>query len=166
MIGIDRHPNLPGGAAMRRMRFITAGLLTAGAFIGPALSPASAGLFGCGKKQCCQDEYCRGHDKCCKPKRHCCLCPPEAPEAEIGFAQPGVIRPGQAVPVREASLRRAIQEAAVLDLKRETEAAPLDATSEGRLKTLEENVEQITSRLDRLTRAVEALAEKQISTGK
>ena len=155
---------------MRRMRVMAAGLLTAGVFAGPVLSPASAGfgLFGGGKKDCCQAEssQCRCENKCCKPKRHCCLCPPEAPEAEIGFAQPGVIRPGQAVQVREASLRRAVQEAAILDLKKETEAAPIDKTSEGRLKTLEDNVQQINTRLDRLTRAIETLAENQASIGK
>jgi hypothetical protein len=155
---------------MRRMHHLLAGLISIGAFLGPALSPVSAGfgLFGCGRRDCCQTEssQCSCENKCCKPKRHCCFCPPEAPEAEIGFAQPGVIRPGQAVQVREASLRRAIQEAAMVDLKKETEAAPIDKTSEGRLKTLEDNVQQINSRLDRLTRAVETLAEKQTSTGK
>ena len=147
---------------MRRMHHLVVGLISAGAFLGPVSSPASAGfgLFGCGKKDCCQAEspQCNCDNKCSKPKRHCCLCPPEAPEAEIGFAQGGVIRPGNAVRVNEASMARAVREAAARDLKASPESAAAEKSTEDRLNAIETNVSKMANQIDRLTIAVEKLA--------
>ncbi len=152
---------------MHRLRFMAIGLFSVGVFAGPSLTTASAGfgLFCLKKnKDCCETDSgrCDCQEKCCKPKKRCCLFPPDAPEAEIGFAQPGVVRPGQAVPVTEASMRRAVRDAAVQDLKQKApESAAADKNNETRLDDLEKKVEQINTRLDRLSIAVEKLAEKQ-----
>jgi hypothetical protein len=82
----------------------------------------------------------------------------------VGFAIPGVVRPGQAVRVTEASMRRAAQEAAVRDLK-QTESANESGTAgksnDERLDDLEKDVREMKGLMKRLAVAVDKLAENQ-----
>jgi hypothetical protein len=147
---------------MRRKR-CWAVVLSTGAMAFTAADPASAGFFHFGKKSCAQPEttQCQTCDPCCKPKKPCCLLPPEAPDVEVGFAIPGVVRPGQAVRVSESSMRKAVQNAAVSDFKREsgTESGSEDKSSEERLDALEKDVREMKGLMKRLTVAVDRLAE-------
>ena len=147
---------------MRRMHHLVLGLLSTGAILGAPAAPVSAGfgLFGC-KKDCSQPEpsQCNCDNKCCKPKKHCCLCPPDAPEGEIGFAQAGVIRPGIAarVNVNEASLIRPPR-----NPKANAESSAVEKTPEERLSALEADVSKMGVQLDRITTIVEKLAKESV----
>ncbi len=149
---------------MRRKRCWAAVLLSAELAVVAVASPVSAGLFCFGKKPSPQEcsapaQQC---EPCCKPKKTCCLLPPEAPDVEVGFAIPGVVRPGQAVRVSESSMRRAVQEAAVSELKQTSsnrESGTVGKTNDERLDVLEKDVQEMKGLMKRLTVAVDRLAD-------
>ena len=150
---------------MRRKR-CWAAVLSVGAMAVAVAPPASAGFFCFGKKPSGQQECapCQSCEPCCKPKKSCCLFPPEAPDVEVGFAIPGVVRPGQAVRVSESSMRRAVQNAAVSDFKKTESATESDSvgkSSDERLDDLEKDVREMKGLMKRLTVAVDRLAESQ-----
>lgn len=150
---------------MRRKR-CWAAVLSVGAMAVAVAPPASAGFFCFGTKPSGQQECapCQSCEPCCKPKKSCCLFPPEAPDVEVGFAIPGVVRPGQAVRVSESSMRRAVQNAAVSDFKKtesSTESNSVGKSSDERLDDLEKDVREMKGLMKRLTVAVDRLAESQ-----
>jgi len=169
--GDDTSPCLfQEGNLVQRMHFPMMSLVFSGVIFCSTWSSAAAG-FGrfcganddCNAKQTCQCECtsrcqsgCRC--KCCRPKRHCCLCPPDAPDGEIGFAQAAVIRPGPAVRIDQSALNRAVK-ATLADDVRKTESASNDKTTEERLAALEDKVNGIDSDLTRLTNAIDKLIE-------
>jgi hypothetical protein len=119
-----------------------------------AWSSASAGVFS--KKDACECE------ECGKPKKKCCFkAPPAAPEAGVAFAIPGVVRSGQAVRVNEADVRRAVREAAARQVEREAGERPAaEKSTEDRLNALESDVQQLRDLMERLTVAVDKLADE------
>ena len=117
--------------------------------------PASAG------DDCCPSERCR---PACKPRRHCCLCPPEAPRGEVAFAIPGVVRDGAALRVSDTSVETALRRAAALELRAEADLkgdAACDKTCEERLDKLESDVKEMKTLMGRMSVAVEKLAKRE-----
>lgn len=149
---------------MRRMRCWLVGALLAPSLVGLMTNASSAGIFcfGRDKKDCCQESLPPCPPECCKPKRHCCLLPPDAPEGEVGFAIPGVVRPGQAIQVSETAMRHAVREAAVRDLKKSAEAVGVGKSSDDRLDDLEKDMKQVKVLMEKLTVAVDRLADNQL----
>lgn len=90
--------------------------------------------------------------------------PPDAPDGEVGFAIPGVVRPGQAVPVTEASMRQAVREAAARDLKSTPEAAVQQKSTEQRLDALEKDVQSIKSLMGKIEFVIDRLDQQQRAT--
>lgn len=143
------------------------GALLAPSLVGLMAGQTSAGIFGLcrEKKDCCQQTCPQCPPECCKPKRHCCLLPPDAPDAEVGFAIPGVVRPGQAVQVSGTAMRDAVREAAVRDFKKKSaEAGAVGKSSEERLDDLEQDMKQVKVLMEKLTVAVDKLADNQLKS--
>lgn len=106
-------------------------------------------------------------EACCRPKRHSCLCPPEAPRGEVAFALPAVAREGHALRLTEDAVERALQKAGIETAKAAElkESAAGQGTVDERLTKLEGDVGAMKNLMDRLAVAVEHLAEERSRTG-
>jgi hypothetical protein len=153
---VSTFPSFTGGA-MKVVRKAAVRWLAVATMCGAGWSPACAGVFS-KKDNCdCHEARC---EECGRPKKRC-FGPPPAPEAGVAFAIPGVVRTGQAVRVNESEVRRALQEAAARQVDREAGERPRSARStEERLEALEGDVQQLKGLMERLTIAVDKLADE------
>lgn len=131
------------------------------AVIGINAGSSEAGFFCCSKKTNCDPCACSA-DPCCRPKRHCCLCPPDAPRGPVSFAVPALATAGTALPINDRDLLRGASLEQARKIRRdETAARALNGepalSDEDRLDKLEKDVEKLTELTSRLTVVVEKL---------
>lgn len=110
-------------------------------------APVEGGVFGCFKREKCEP-WRSCETECAKPKHSCCLCPEDVPRGDIAFSIPGVTRAGQAVPISNPAVRRALSEGVAREARQNSRALG-EETLEDRLGKLEEKVGRIMTLVEK-----------------